>query len=179
MKSQVSDLFGKIQGESTGLGKLLEKIPGLDGYLEKGRRREADQILRDTISARLEQARMDLGNAQAELGRDIVKAMDHAETLGRADTGLRGLAGKVKDAPQGYAGFFDAVKVKEDDLARIYAFDENMLNFADQIQADVNALAKAVRDNGDIGGAVSVLNSNIQEANNTWGQRDEVILGIS
>lgn len=179
MKSQVSDLFGKIQGESTGLGKLLEKIPGLDGYLEKGRRREADQILRDTISARLEQARLDLGNTQAELGRDIVKAMDHAEALGRADTGLRGLAGKVKDAPQGYAGFFDAVKVKEDDLARIYAFDENMLNFADQIQADVNALAKAVRDNGDIGGAVSVLNSNVQEANNTWGQRDEVILGIS
>jgi hypothetical protein len=105
MKSQVSDLYGKIQGESTGLGKLLEKIPGLDGYLEKGRRREADQLLRDTISARLEQARMDLGNVQAELGRDIVKAMDHAEPLGRVDTGLRGLAGKIKDAPQGYAGF--------------------------------------------------------------------------
>jgi hypothetical protein len=122
---------------------------------------------------------MDLGNVQAELGRDIVKAMDHAEPLGRVDTGLRGLAGKIKDAPQGYAGFFDAVKVKEDDLARIYAFDENMLNFTDQIQADIAALAKAVRDNGDIGGAISTLNSNVQDANTTWGQRDEVILGIS
>jgi len=179
MKSQVSDLYAKIQGESTGLGKLLEKIPGLDGYLEKGRRREADQLLRDTVSSRLEQARTDLGNVQADLGRDIVKAMDHAEPLGRADTGLRGLAGKIKDAPQGYAGFFDAVKVKEDDLARIYAFDENMLNYADQIQADVAVLAKVVRDNGDIGGAISVLSSNIQEANATWEQRDEVILGIS
>ena len=179
MKSQVSNLYAKIQGESTGLGKLLEKVPGLDGYLEKGRRREADQILRNTVSARLEQARSDLGNVQADLSRDIAKAMDHAEPLGRADTGLRGLAAKIKDAPQGYAGFFDAVKVKEDDLARIYAFDENMLNYADQIQADVAALAKAVGDNGDIGSAISVLSNNIQEANTTWGQRDEVILGIS
>lgn len=179
MKGQVSDLYDKIQGESSGLGKLLEKIPGLSGYMEKGRRREADQMLRETISARLEQSRIQLGSIQAELSRDIVKAMDHAEALGRADTGLRGLAGKIKDAPQGYAGFFDAVKVKEDDLARIYAFDENMLNAADQIQADIDALAKAVRDNGDIGSAIRVLDGTVQEANRTWASRDEVILGIS
>lgn len=179
MKSQVSDLFDKIQGESTGLGKLLEKIPGLAGYMEKGRRREADQILRDTISARLEQSRVQLGNIQSDLSRDIVKAMDHAEPIGRVDTGLRGLMGKIKDAPQGYAGFFDAIKVKEEDLARIYAFDENMLNYADHIQAGVDALAKAVRDNGDVGFAVRDLDNTVQEANRTWGSRDEVILGIS
>lgn len=178
-EGQVPDLYDKIQGESTGLGKLLEKIPGLSGYMEKGRRREADQLLRETISARLEQSRVQLGSIQAELSRDIVKAMDHAEPLGRVDTGLRGLAGKIKDAPQGYAGFFDAVKVKEDDLARIYAFDENMLNAADEIQADIDALAKAARDNGDIGGAIRVLDGNIQEANRNWSGRDEVIMGIS
>ncbi|MCP4360177.1 MAG: hypothetical protein GY796_19390 [Chloroflexi bacterium] len=178
MKEQPSDLYTKIQGESTGLGKLLEKIPGLAGYMEKGRRREADQLLRDTIASRLEQTRLQLGTVQADLSRDIVKAIDHAEPLGRVDTGLRGLIGKIKDAPQGYAGFFDAVKVKEDDLARIYAFDENMLNVADQIQADVDALAKAVRDNGDIGSAIRVMDSNVQEANSAWSGRDEVILGI-
>jgi hypothetical protein len=177
-EGQVPDLYDKIQGESTGLGKLLEKIPGLSGYMEKGRRREADQLLRETISTRLEQSRVQLGSIQAELSRDIIKAMDHAEPLGRVDTGLRGLAGKIKDAPQGYAGFFDAVKVKEDDLARIYAFDENMLNAADQIQADIDALAKAVRDNGDIGGAIRVLDGNIQAANRNWAGRDEVIMGI-
>lgn len=178
-EGQVPDLYDKIQGESTGLGKLLEKIPGLSGYMEKGRRREADQLLRETISSRLEQSRVQLGNVQAELSRDIIKAMDHAEPLGRVDTGLRGLAGKIKDAPQGYAGFFDAVKVKEDDLARIYAFDEKMLNVADEVQAGVDALAKAVRDNGDIGSAIRELNNTIQEGNRDWSGRDEVIMGIS
>jgi hypothetical protein len=179
MKDQVPNLYDKIQDESTGLGKLLEKIPGLAGYMEKGRRREADQLLRDTVSGRLTQTRMQLGSIQADLSRDIILAMDHAEPLGRVDTALMGLTGKIKDAPQGYAGFFDAVKVKEDDLARIYAFDENMLNFADQLQADMDALAKAVRDGGDIGGAIRELNNTVLEANRTWAGRDEVILGIS
>ena len=136
MKEQISDLFNKIQGESTGLGNLLNKIPGLDGYMERSRRREADQLLRKTIADRLEGSRLQLGGISEELSRDIIKAIDHAEPLGRVDTRLMGLIGKVKDAPQGYAGFFDAIKVKEEDLARIYAFDENMLNKAEEIAAD-------------------------------------------
>jgi len=178
MKEQISDLFDKIQGESTGLGNLLSKIPGLDGYMERSRRREADQLLRKTIADRLEGSRLQLGGITEELSRDIIKAMDHAEPLGRVDTRLMGLIGKVKDAPQGYAGFFDAIKVKEEDLARIYAFDENMLNTADEIAADTAVLEKAVVADGDISGAIRALDSALKEANTTFDGRDEVIKGI-
>lgn len=178
MKEQISDLFDKIQGESTGLGNLLNKIPGLDGYMERSRRREADQLLRKTIADRLEGSRLQLGGITEELSGDIIKAMDHAEPLGRVDTRLMGLIGKVKDAPQGYAGFFDAIKVKEEDLARIYAFDENMLNKAEEIAADTAVLEKAVVDDGDISGAIRALDSALKEANSTFDGRDEVIKGI-
>lgn len=178
MKEQISDLFNKIQGESTGLGNLLSKIPGLDGYMERSRRREADQLLRKTIADRLEGTRLQLGGISEELSRDIIKAIDHAEPLGRVDTRLMGLIGKIKDAPQGYAGFFDAIKVKEDDLARIYAFDENMLNKAEEIAADTAVLEKAVVDDGDIAGAIRTLDSALKEANTTFDGRDEVIKGI-
>ena len=178
MKEQISDLFNKIQGESTGLGNLLNKIPGLDGYMERSRRREADQLLRKTIADRLEGSRLQLGGISEELSRDIIKAIDHAEPLGRVDTRLMGLIGKVKDAPQGYAGFFDAIKVKEEDLARIYAFDENMLNKAEEIAADTAVLEKAVVDDGDISGAIRARDSALKEANTTFDGRDEVIKGI-
>lgn len=178
MKEQISDLFNKIQGESTGLGNLLSKIPGLDGYMERSRRREADQLLRKTIADRLESTRLQFGSISEELSRDIIKAIDHAEPMGRVDTRLMGLIGKVKDAPQGYAGFFDAIKVKEEDLARIYAFDENMLNHADQIAASTAVLEKAVMDDGDIAGAIRALDSEVKEANTTFDGRDEVIKGI-
>lgn len=178
MKEQISDLFNKIQGESSGLGNLLSKIPGLDGYMERSRRREADQLLRKTIADRLESSRLQLGGITEELSRDIIKAIDHAEPLGRVDTRLMGLIGKVKDAPQGYAGFFDAIKVKEEDLARIYAFDENMLNLAEQIGADTAVLETAVLDDGDISGSIRALDSALKEANSTFDGRDEVIKGI-
>ena len=179
MKEQVFDLYEKIKGESTGLGNLLSKIPGLDGYMKRGRRREADQILRQTIASRLEEIRLELSRVHRELSRDIVNAIYHAEPLGRADTALMGLIGKINDAPQGYAGFFDAIKVKEDDLARVYAFDESMLNHVDQIDASVAALEKASRENGDVEAAIRVLDQALQAANSTFNSRNEVLMGVS
>jgi hypothetical protein len=179
MKGQISDLYDQISGGQSGLEQLLSKIPGLSGYMEKGRRREADELLRHTVASRLEEARLQLGAVSAELGRDIIKAIDHAEPLGRADTRLMGLIGKIKDAPQGYAGFFDSVKVKEEDLARIYAFDESMVNHADDIAAAVAALEKTVQDGGDVGGGIRHLDDLVREANTQFSSRDEVIKGIS
>ena len=178
MKEQISDLFAKIQGESTGLGNLLSKVPGLDGYMERSRRREADAMLRRTIADRLEGIRLQFSGVHEEISRDIIKAIDHAEPLGRVDTRFKGLIGKIKDAPVGYAGFFDAVKVKEDDLARIYAFDDNMLNHVDQVDAATAALNKAARDNGDVGTAIRTLNTVLQDAHETFASRDEIIKGL-
>ena len=95
--------------------------------IEKRRihRREADQLLRETLSDRLEESRLQLSSVHQELSGDIVKAIDFAESLGRADTRLMGLIGKIKDAPQGYAGFFDAVKIKEDDWVGITSGSTN------------------------------------------------------
>ncbi len=45
-ESPIPDMYGKIQDESTFLGKIASKIPGFSGYVEKSRRREADEILR-------------------------------------------------------------------------------------------------------------------------------------
>jgi hypothetical protein len=178
MKEYVSDIYDQITGENRGLQNLLGKVPGLSGYMEKGQRRKADQIMRETIAGRLEQSRLQLSSVHQELGRDIILAMDHAESLGRADNLLMGLIGKIKDAPVGYAGFFDANKVKEDDLARIYAFDESMLNHADEIDAAIAALEKAVRGEGDVGSSIRRLTTVLQQANQDFSSRDEVIKGI-
>ncbi len=179
MKENVSDLYDQITGENNGLQKLMQKIPGLGGYMEKGQRRKADQILRETLAARLEQSRLQLTNVHQELGRDIVRAMDYAEPLGRADNLLMGLIGKIKDAPVGYAGFFDANKVKEEDLARIYAFDASIYNHADEIDASIAAAEKAMQGDGDLNSAIRRLTTVLQQANQDFASRDEVIKGIS
>lgn len=173
--SGVENLYSTITGDATGLEKLLARIPGLKGYMERARRRDADQLLRDTISSRLVEARLDLSTVSHDLAGDIARAVDYAEDLGRADNLLMGLTAKIKDAPQGYAGFFDAVRVDEDDLARLYSFDEQMLNHIDQISADTAALKKSVEMDGDLRAAIRDLNKNLREANQVFNSRQEVL----
>ncbi|MDX1662219.1 MAG: hypothetical protein R3272_00395 [Candidatus Promineifilaceae bacterium] len=177
--ADVPDLYEEIEEESTWLGRLASKIPGFDGYIERSRRRAADQMLRDTIASRLSQTRLKLSNVHQDLSRDIILAIEYAEPLGRADSRLMGLIGKIKDAPQGYASFFDAVKVDADDLGRLYQFDAQMLAHADEIEADVNTLQQEVSNNGDVGGQIRRLDTAIQDANQIFGRRQEVLRGIA
>lgn len=172
---KVTGFYEIIVGESTTLGNLLSKIPGLSGYMERGRRREADQLLRETISSRLQEVRLELSSVHHALGRDIVRGVEYAEDLGRADNQLMGLIGKIQNAPVGYAGFFDAIKVDAEDLARLYQFDAAMLNYTDQIASDTAALQKAVDSDGDIGDAIKTLNTHLREANQTFNSRQEVL----
>ncbi len=178
MVEQVEGFYEKIVGDSGTLRNLLSKIPGLSGYMERGRRREADQLLRDTITGRLEQVRLDYSAAFQTVGRDIFLAMDYAERMGRADNLLMGLIGKIKDAPVGYAGFFSAVKVDAEDLARLYAFDEQMLNHTDQIKAEVDGVGKAVSGGGDLAEPLTALTTSLLDANETFNSRQEVLNGI-
>lgn len=172
---EVGDLYATIVGDSSALTKLLGKIPGLSGYLERDQRREADALLRETVSARLEQARLQLGSAHQALARDITLGIQYAEPLGRANTQLVGLLSKIKDAPQGYSGFFAAVKVRAEDLARVYQFDEQMLNYSEQIAVDVAAVNKAVSDGANIDGAIAGLNADLLEANMVFNSRQEIL----
>ncbi|MBX7254478.1 MAG: hypothetical protein K1X50_21030 [Candidatus Promineofilum sp.] len=175
MTDETQGLYDMIAGERGPLSKLLSKIPGFKGYMEKESRRDADQLLRDTISGRLQQTRLDLADVLRTLSRDIILGIEYAEPIGRADNQLMGLINKIKDAPQGYAGFFDAVKVKEDDLARLYAFDEQMLTQAEQIAADVAALHKTVENGLNIHDAVVTLTNTLRAANEAFGKRQEVL----
>lgn len=178
MVDKVEGFYEKIVGDTGRLRNLLSKIPGLSGYMERGRRREADQLLRDTITGRLEQVRLNYSSVYQTVSRDIFLAMDYAEQMGRADNLMMGLIGKIKDAPVGYSGFFSAIDVDAEDLARLYAFDEQMLNHTDQIQAEVDVLAKAVTEGGAMSEPLTALTTALLDANETFNSRQEVLNGI-
>ncbi|MEM7114266.1 MAG: hypothetical protein AAF614_17660 [Chloroflexota bacterium] len=178
MSEEINDLYERIKQEANGLEALLEKLPGLSGYLERQRRREADQLLRQTIVGRLDEVRRQLGAVYQDLSRDIMKGIAYAESLGRADTNLKGLISKIEAAPVGYAPFFAAVKVDTAVLTQLYDFDEAMLSHVTQLAADVAALAKAVRDDGDVDGTIQMLVSNLREANGVFSRRQELLLGV-
>ena len=90
--------------------------------------------------------------------------------------GVFRLTDRLKTASYGYAGLFDAVKVKEEQLDALYDFDNQMLLLVQEIASDVDQVASAIAAKEGVGLAIAELVVTVEEANVTFGHRDEAIL---
>jgi hypothetical protein len=170
----MSDLFQKITDTKGLLEKLVGMIPGFRGYMEKEARREADKLLRDTIANRYGEQLSRLATLQTQLISS--GGLEYVDDLQDAVTRLQRFVDMVKTAERGYSGFFDAVKVKETELAKLYAFDNALLDNAGQIAGAVDAVEAAVNANEGIPAAARKLAALVAECNTTFERRKEVLL---
>jgi hypothetical protein len=86
------------------------------------------------------------------------------------------LIDRVKTASYGYAGLFDAVKVKEEQLDALYEFDNKMVDSVGEVASDVDRLTSAITAKEGVGEAVTALVGTVDQANLTFGHRQEAIL---
>jgi ribosomal protein L17 len=163
-----------VHASQSSFENLVNKIPGYAGYKAKELRREADKLLRMEIAAKFDDQRKRLAELQHQL---ISQAqIEFLDDLERAVMKLQLLIDRIKTASYGYAGLFDAVKVKEEQLDALYDFDNQMLNFVDEVAADVDQVSSAITAKEGVGEAISELVSTVSEANMAFGHREEAIL---
>lgn len=170
----MNDLFQKITDSKGLLEKLVGMVPGFKGYIEKEQRRDADKLLRDTIAARYGAQLDRLAMCQTQLLSS--GGIEYVDDIQDAVTRLQRFCDMVKTAERGYAGFFDAVKVKETELAKLYAFDNALLENAGTVTAAVDAVEAAVNANEGVPAAVRKLVGLVAECNTTFERRKEVLL---
>jgi hypothetical protein len=168
------DLRDVVEGALGGLENLARKIPGYKGYKEKELRREADKLLRMEVAAKFDDQRKRLTELQNQL---ISQAqIEFLDDLERAVMKLQLLIDRIKTATYGYAGLFDAVKVKEEQLDALYEFDNRMLDYVDDVASDVDHVASAIAAQEGISEALDELVETVNQANQTFGHREEAIL---
>lgn len=168
------DLRDVVTEGMSGFEKLVAKIPGYKGYKEKEMRREADKLLRDHIYGVLTEQRQRIEDVQSDLG---VEQIEYVEQIGKARRRLQTLADTVHTATYGYAGLFDAVKVREEELDALYAFDDDLLVQSDAIAEGIDSLQAAV-DNGESPkGAIRDLTDTITRLQDLYNRRQDVIIG--
>lgn len=139
------------------LEKLADAIPGLKGYREKESRRDTDKRFRDYLADRVDRARASLD----EMKRTLVNQgkLDGLAELDRLSQKLFQSANQIRHASYGYSGLFDEVKIRENELDRIYDHDLSMLN-------DVEAIEVSLKDPGaaqDWDGKIQALNQKLEE----------------
>jgi hypothetical protein len=168
----MGDLFQKITDAKGLLEKIASKIPGFGGYLEKETRRDADKLLRDTIVNRYSEQLSRVSAIQTQLVGS--GGIEHVDDLQDAATRLQRFIDMVKTAAYGYGGFFDAVKVKEDELAKLYAFDAALLDNVAKVASAVDTIEASLGGDG-LPAAIRNLITMVTECNTTYERRKEVL----
>lgn len=170
------DFQQTVEDSRSALERLMSNVPGYSGYKEKENRRAADKLLRDHLADQLGAQRRHLADLQLQLlDSGGLQMMDD---LDRAVTKVQKLADTIRTASYGYAGLFDAVTVKEEQLDQLYAFDDGMLAHVSAIQDSIDALSQAIEADGVVKEAINSVVTTAEEANARWRQRDDVLSGI-
>jgi hypothetical protein len=168
----MSDLFGKITGEQNFIEKIASKIPGFNGYMEKENRRAADKLLRLEVARRYDEQWARISQIQSDLVSE--GRIDLLDNLEGAALKLRIFIDQMKTASYGYSGFFDAVKVKEDDLAKLYGYDNALLDDVGKVSAAIDNV-EASLNTDDLPNAIRHLTKVAAECNTTFDHRQEVL----
>jgi len=157
-----------------GLESLVAKIPGYSGYKAKETRREADKLLREQLARSFDEQRRHL----LELQKQLVSSGQIAllDDMDSATVKLQTLIDRIRTATYGYAGFFDAVKVKEDQLDALYEFDNALVEQVGNVEAAIGRVGSAIVAQEGVAEAIAGLTTVVRDINDLFTRRQDVIL---
>jgi hypothetical protein len=170
----MSDLFDTVKGGQDIFKKLLSYIPGFSGYIERTNRRAADKLLREQVALKYSE----LAARTSRMQKDIADAgqIDLLDDIDSVGLKLRTFSDRIKNASYGYSGFFDAVKINEKELEKIYTFDAAFFMLADQVSSGLDNVEAAVAVDG-LKAAIRAVNDLARQAGETYDRRYETITG--
>jgi hypothetical protein len=169
----MSDPLGKITEGKDLIGRIRNFLSGFTGYLDRENRREADKLLRQTIAQRYEEQWDRISQLQRQLiseGR-----LELVDDLEAANIKLRAFVDRARHASYGYSGFFDAVRVNEAELTRIYEFDSALLENVTKLAGAVDNVGASIGTDG-LPAAIRNLVTLSQDSVDAFNRREEVIL---
>lgn len=171
----MADVYDKVSEGLTAPEKLLNFVPGWKGYQERKARRQADKLLRQTLAEKLADQRRQLNVAQKDLiehGR-----LDLLDNVESASTQLKTFIDRLRFASYGYAGLFDAVKIREGELKQLYDFDTALIEYVERLDEATKRLRSAIAGGEGVEETVRIIQDIAREANSTFDQREHLLLG--
>ena len=167
--------IGKRVEKLSLLEKINAAIPGFIRYARRGKRREADRLLRDGISSMLKEQERNLGSLCEILAKE-----NKMDLLGLIDTTQKKIAraaDKIKYATYGASGLFDLVQVGKKELDRLYNFDAGFIEKVEEVKAAVEETKKLEdRPDKEIANQLKELNKLVGNLNNLIDSRKEILL---
>jgi hypothetical protein len=124
----------------TFLDRLLRKIPGFGGYLDRAARRQSDEHARRLAAEHLDRAKRGLdecARALADSGQ-----LDRIPLLDRLRHRLDRLIAQLRGAPAGASGFYQAQRLNEELVEDLYEYDLWTIDEAEKLAGQIESLAR-------------------------------------
>ncbi|MCJ7695304.1 MAG: hypothetical protein MUO40_07730 [Anaerolineaceae bacterium] len=171
----MSDIFDKVTAGQDFVKKILAKIPGFKGYVERADRRMSDKLLRENVANSFESLYQRISSLQ----RDLISqgGLAYIDDLEAAAIKLRQFIDRVRTASYGYAGIFDAIKIKEGELAKVYEFDAALLGMSEEVSRAIDNVETSMGTDG-LPAAIKHLTSTSQLCVEAFNKRSDAMKGI-
>jgi hypothetical protein len=177
--SENNDIYTQAKSQMRLSERIVAALPGFKGYKEKELRRESDKLVRNHIVLKLTRVKNDIRSIFQKVTDR--RCLNILTDMDRLTAKIERVTEKINHAPYGYKGFFDVIKIKEDNLDNMIAFDNKLIDY-------VNALTVAVDDfktqlsTGDCSNLqdkIQMVTEKLEELENTFDKREEVIMGVT
>ncbi len=177
--SENKDVYAQAKSQMRLSEKIAAALPGFRGYKEKELRRESDKLIRSHLYLKLSRDKDNVRMISQKISDkryfDVMVEMD------RLVAKMDAITEKVNHASYGYSGFYDVVKIKEENLDRMIAFDNGLLDGVNALTDAIDALKAQL-----LSGEYSNLKDKIQGVTDklamledTFDKRQEVIAGVT
>ena len=173
-----SELYNKIVSQRGSLENLATQIPGFKGYHEKQARRTADRLLRDHLASEIDKHIKHYNRLQNDL-LDGGKGLAHMSRAREVKSKMQAYRDKIATAAPKYSTMFDEIKVTEETLDRIYAFDEAQFRFLLQFETALGEFETAIKSGDGIKDAMEKVYDVAATASDAFDMRDDEILNLS
>ena len=170
----MSDLYDHVTADEDIFKKILSKVPGFSGYIERNSRRQSDKLLRGVAADNYEAQWRRISSLQ----RDLIKQglIEYVADVESAAIKIRQFIDRVRTATYGYSGLFDALMINQKELAQLYQYDLALLQGADEVKGGVDNLETSIGGDG-LPAAIRNLVSIAEKCVEAFNQRAQVITG--
>lgn len=172
------DIRDRVEDDRGLLKKIQLVVPGFRGYRIREDLRDSDRMLRAELAKRLALQRSQLEDARRDLIREnpMSKAL---EEMGGVVNSMKRVEGEILHAEVGYSGISADIRMKDDELNRLYEYDNSMiesLNFIDDALIKVPDMVRSGNDAG-LRDAVETVRTRVDGLESRFKRRKAAITG--
>ena len=177
--SENKDVYAQAKSQMRLSERIAAALPGFRGYKEKELRRESDKLVRNNLTIKLSKDKDNIRSISQRIADK--RYLDVLPDIDRLTAKMDRITEKVNHASYGYAGFYDIVKIKEDNLDRMITFDNQLLDEVDALTASIEDLkAQLLSGNySNLKDKIQTVTDKFELLEDTFDKREQVILGVT